>query len=334
MEWNSTLLVGVHDDVKEPRLKRKPASRFGAMLPQWRRSRSHAGPDALVLYYAYGSGAEGLLEGRVIDHQIHRDSTPTDSRRRNFRRNLRLLFNKERGGANVCASLQGRKWEVRTDVEGYFRVELDHLGELVPGWHPVHVTSGIATARIPLLLLPPQNVHGVISDFDDTLMVTEVNRRWRMLANTFLRNPLQRRVVPGMPMLFRKWVERNAVPGAAPLFYVSASPRQLHMPLQAVLDHNGFPPGVLITKRVTNDSTREPLLDQMRYKLTRFEEILSRTPGVTFTLIGDDGEHDPEIFQTLRERHPQRIERIWIRRVHPDASRARIEGQGDVAELL
>ena len=327
------MLASVHDDVNEPRLKRKPAARFGDMLPQWRRSRSLAAPDALVLYYAYGSGAEGVLEGRVIDHQVHRESATTDSRRRNLHRNLRLLFNKERGGATVLASFAGRSWEGRTDVEGYFRIVLDHL-DLAPGWHPVHVRSGIATARIPLLMVPPQNVHGVISDFDDTLMITDVNRRWRMLANTLLRNPLQRRVVPGMSALFRKLVERNPVPEAAPLFYVSASPRQLHMPLQAVLDHNGFPPGVLITKRVTNDSTREPLLDQMRYKLARVEEILQRTPGVRYTLIGDDGEHDPEIFHTLRERHPHRIERIWIRRVHPNTTRARLAEQGDVAELL
>jgi phosphatidate phosphatase APP1 len=312
----------------------RPAARQGSVLGQWRRIRSRAAPDALVLYYAYGSGRDAVLEGRVIDHQIHRPVTATDSRRRNLRRNLRLLFNKERGDATVTASLNGRHWRVRTDVEGYFRIELSGLDVLAPGWHPVHVTSGIATARIPLLLLPPQNVHGVISDFDDTLMVTEVNRRLRMLANTFLRNPLQRRVVPGMPALFHSLIARNPVPSATPLFYVSASPRQLHMPLQAVLDHNAFPPGVLITKRVTNDGTREPLRDQTRYKLARFEEILQRTPGVSFTLIGDDGEHDPEIFRTLRERHPDRVERIWIRRVHPNASRVRVEGQDDLARVL
>jgi phosphatidate phosphatase APP1 len=288
----------------------------------------------LVLYYAFGSGGAAVLEGRLIDQQAHALPTLDDSRRRNLRRNLRLLFNKERGHTPVCATLDDRHWRARTDVEGYFSIELQRLDALAFGWHRVRVTAGPITARIPLLLLPPENVHGVISDFDDTLMITEVNRRWRMLANTFLRNPLQRHVVPGMPALFRSLVNRNPSPEAAPVFYLSASPRQLHMPLQAVLDHNGFPPGVLITKRVTNDATREPLFDQMRYKLARCEEILARAPQVRFTLIGDDGEHDPEIFHELRQRYPQRIDAIWIRRVHPDPLRVRLPDQSDVGEVL
>jgi phosphatidate phosphatase APP1 len=304
------------------------------MLSQWRRGRSSALPDALVLYYAYGSRGAAVLEGRVIDHQVVREHALLDSRGRNLRRNLQLLFNKERSHVPVCASLHGQRWRARTDVEGYFRIELQGLDALASGWHRVHVSAGAATAHIPLLLVPAENAHGVISDVDDTLMITEVNRRWRMLANTFLRNPLQRRLVPGMPAVFRQLAARNPLPDAAPIFYVSASPRQLHMPLQAVLDHNGFPPGVLITKRVTNDATREPLLDQLRYKLTRFEEILSRAPGVTFTLIGDDGEHDPEIFKKLRELHPSRIDAVWIRHVHPDPKRPRVAEQHDLNELI
>jgi len=309
-------------------------ARFGGMLGQWRRGRDARSPDALVLYFAFGSRGSAILEGRVIDRQIMHTHALLDSRTRNLRRNLQLLFNKERGKLGVVVSVFGREWTVETDVEGYFRVELHDLDPLASGWHRVEVSSGSATAHIPLLLIPPQNAHGVISDFDDTLMVTEVNRRWRMLANTFLRNPLQRSVVVGMPEAFRKLALRNAVPSAAPLFFLSASPRQLHMPLQAVLDHHGFPPGVLITKRVTNDSTREPLLDQMRYKLARCEDILARTPGVTFTLIGDDGEHDPEIFERLTAQHPDRIERVYVRRVHPDPRRSRLRGQADVDELL
>jgi phosphatidate phosphatase APP1 len=311
-----------------------PGARFGSMRGQWQRVKSSAAPDALVLYYAYGSSGTAVLEGRVIDHQILHAHAAVDSRTRNLRRNLQLLFNKERGHLPVNATVLGRRWQVRTDVEGYFRIEMQELDPLASGWHRVEVTAGAASAHIPLLLVPSQNVHGVISDFDDTLMITEVNRRWRMLANTFFRNPLQRTVVPGMPSLFRTLAARNEVPAAAPMFFLSASPRQLHMPLQAVLDHNGFPPGVLITKRVTNDSTREPILDQMRYKLTRIEEILARTPGVRFTLIGDDGEHDPEIFHEVRERHPARIQDVWIRRVHPDPQRSRLAKQGDVSEFI
>jgi len=90
----------------------------------------------------------------------------------------------------------------------------------------------------------------------------------------------------------------------------------------------------LITKRVTNDATSDPLFDQPAYKTGKIQEILRRAPRVKFTLFGDDGELDPEIYEEIRKQHPEQIEAIWIRRVHPSPSRVRIEGQGDMAELI
>jgi phosphatidate phosphatase APP1 len=307
--------------------------RFGAVLQQFRRARSEGGPDALVLYFAYGANGRAVLEGRLIDHQIHQPFSERDSSLINLHRTLRLVFNAERPHRTVRVELGERTWDADTDAEGYFLIEMSSLDEFPPGWHTVQVSAGPARAAISLLLAPAQNRHGVISDVDDTIMITEVTRFSSMLQNTFLKNPLQRLIVPGMPALFRALAARNPESATAPLFYLSASPRQLHMPLQAVLDHHGFPPGVLITKRVTNDATREPLLDQMKYKLKRLEEILMRVPHATFTLLGDDGEHDPEIFDAISARYPERIDGIWIRNVRI-GSHGRLQGQRELQELL
>ncbi len=307
--------------------------RFGAVLRQFRRSGSEGDPDALVLYFAYGAKGRAVLEGRLIDHQVHKPFAARDPSFVNLHRTLRLMFNAERPHRAVRVEFAGRTWDADTDAEGYFVLEMISLDELPPGWHTVQVSAGPARATISLLLAPAQNRHGVISDVDDTIMITEVTRFSSMLRNTFLKNPLQRLIVPGMPALFRALAARNPESATAPLFYLSASPRQLHMPLQAMLDHHGFPPGVLITKRVTNDATREPLLDQMKYKLERLEEILMRVPHATFTLLGDDGEHDPEIFDALRARYPERIDGIWIRGVRID-SQPRLKGQRELHELL
>jgi phosphatidate phosphatase APP1 len=183
-------------------------------------------------------------------------------------------------------------------------------------------------------VVPDSNVHGLISDLDDTILVTEVTSTRRMLANTLLRNPMQREAVPGTAALYRELAAKNADAAAAPVFYLSASPRQLHFSIETFLAYNGFPRGVLITKRVTNDETSESLFDQAPYKKARIEEILARVAHARFTLIGDDGEHDPEIYEEIRKAHPERIEAIWIRRVHPDPERPKLAGQGDLAVLL
>jgi phosphatidate phosphatase APP1 len=78
----------------------------------------------------------------------------------------------------------------------------------------------------------------------------------------------------------------------------------------------------------------DSLLDTPTYKQKHIDKILAAFPGVKFMLIGDDGEHDPEIFAHAAEKYPDRIDGVWIRRVHTDPLRARFAGQRDLAELL
>lgn len=295
---------------------------------------SAAAEDSIVLYPAYVGDGAGVLEGRVIARLRASEPSAEDGRRDNLRRNLGFLINDERENVPVTAHLGDVQWAATTDEEGYFRIVLDRLAGLTPGWHRIGGEVVGSNTETGLLIVPAANIHGLISDLDDTIVVTEVNSTRRMLANTLLRNPLQREPVAGAAALYRQLAARNAEPGAAPVFYLSASPRQLHFAIETFLGHNGFPPGVLITKRVTNDSTSEPLRDQMAYKKAKIEEILARLPHVQFTLIGDDGERDPEIYQDVRERHPGRVEAIWIRRVNPNRNRPVFPAQGDLQELL
>jgi phosphatidate phosphatase APP1 len=276
--------------------------------------------DAVVLHSAFGTGSNAVIEGRVIDYEDRGVITPADRKLANLRRNLGLLFNDERVNVPVRVRLRTHEWQTTTDAEGYFRIEATNLATLAPGWHRIQGSAGDATDEAGLLMVPPQNTRGIISDIDDTVLITEVGSKHRMLINTLLHNPLQRRVVEGVAQLYHKLSAANPVPEATPLFYLSATPRQLHLSLQAILEHNRFPRGVLITKRVTNDATSEPLRDQFAYKTRKIVQILERLPHVNFTLIGDNVERDPDIFESLRSLYPARIIDIWIRRVDKQAA--------------
>lgn len=313
---------------KRSSVERLHASERARIRSRWRVVR-----DDVVMHFAYGQGARALLEGRVIDFVAERAATPGDSSLTNLRRSLRLLINDERVHRPVLAWTGTHEWESTTDSEGFFRFQLENLAGLAPGWHRMHAESGDATDEIGLLLVPRENVHGVISDVDDTLLISEVTRKRQLLVNTLLRNPLQRLVVPGIAQLYQALLARNPHPSCAPMFYLSATPRQLHLPLQAALDHNGLPKGVLITKRITNDRTSESL-NQFAYKFAEIAEILEYVPQARFTLIGDDGEHDPEVFESIREHYPERIDSIWIRHVRPIDQRSSVPHQGNLAELI
>lgn len=295
---------------------------------------SYAGSDTVVLYPGYGDSRGAIIEGRVIESESIKPVKATDSKWRNFIRNLRLLFNDEREERKVTVHAAGGEWTTVTDEEGYLKVAVDLAQPLPPGWQTVTAQAGDGSAEGRLLIVPPENTLGIISDIDDTILVSDVTDKDKLLVNSFLKNPLQREAVPGVADYYRRLAERNPRPNAAPVIYLSASPRQFQSSIQAFLDFNDFPSGVLITKKITNDRTSEPLLNQIRYKTEKIEEILARLPRVRFVLVGDDGEKDPEIYHDIRMRFPARVEAVWIRRVHPDPARAVFPEQGDLGKAL
>ena len=222
---------------------------------------------------------------------------------------------------------------VETDEAGFFRAELGPPASGADGWVPLVARSGDARRRGEALVVPRGNRVGIVSDIDDTVLVTEVGDSLRMLGNTFLRNSRQREAVPGMAALYARVLDANPRPEAAPLFYLSSSPRELHDYLGDFLARNDFPRGVLLTRRLTLDRIGYRLLDSVTYKTERLLAILERLPEVRFVLVGDDGEHDPQVYDAVRRRHPDRVADVWIRRVAPgDAPLP--EGQRDIAEVL
>lgn len=293
-----------------------------------------AGQDEITLYPGFGDNRGVVVEGRVIEQRHARIAGPDDGKLRNLLRNARLFKNDERKHKPVTLRVGNAEWHTRTDQEGYFRVELPPDSSPGAGWHEVSAYTSSGKGNGELLVLPQDNRRGLISDLDDTILVTEVTSKARMLGNTFLKTPAQREAVGGMARLYAQVMAVNAYPDAAPLVYLSASPRQLHGVIARFLELNGFPKGVLITKRVTDDRTSEPLIDQFAYKTKKIEEILARWPQVRFILVGDDGERDPDIYESVRSRHPGRVEAIWIRHVHSNPKYPRTDGQRDLSEVL
>jgi phosphatidate phosphatase APP1 len=291
-----------------------------------------AGADRVSVYPAYGDGASCVVEGRVVELRDGPSPAADDGRLRNLWRNFRLWVNDERKRAPVALAVGDLALRTRTDDEGYFTVQVAHT--LPAGWHEIAAGSRHGAGRGRLLVVPQDNRLGMISDLDDTILVSEVTSKPRLLANSFLKNPTQRQVVPGMAALYARTLAANPQPESAPLFYLSASPRQLHEAIDEFLASNGFPPGVLITKRVTDDASSDPLFDQFAYKTRQIEAILERLPWVRFILVGDDGERDPEIYDWVRRRHPERVAEIWIRRVRGDGGAPLPPGQKALATVL
>lgn len=244
-------------------------------------------------------------------------------------RTTRLLFTRGEEGA-VHWGVGALRWSSRADHRGYWSLHANHPLplHLSAGWHDIQTTPAPSpdAALAGLLVHDPRNTWGLISDIDDTILVTQVLSTRRLLRNSLTLPPESREPVAGMAALYAGWLQRNPNPLATPVFYVSATPRQLSDSVRRFLQHNGFPRGVLQLKEVYSQQA-DPLRDQQAYKVRRISAIFEAYPQVRFTLVGDDGERDPESFAELQARYPEQIHAVWIRPVDPDPKRARFPGQ-------
>jgi hypothetical protein len=218
--------------------------------------------------------------------------------------------------------------------------QLAQSGQVEDGWLLFRAAAGPSESRSGRVLLAAPTGLSVISDVDDTIKITEVLDRSKMLANTFAR-PF--RAVPGMPELYRRLAAGPRQPATggraagATFHYVSGSPWQLYEPLRDFCRNERFPQGTFHLKyfRLTDSSVLNLFGSQEGYKTPVIEELLAALPGRRFVLIGDSGEQDPEVYGAIARKHPGQVAAIFIRNVtgeQPGAERFRKAFEGIAAQ--
>ncbi len=167
-------------------------------------------------------------------------------------------------------------------------------------------------------LIPPTGC-SVISDIDDTIKISEIYKgAARVATNTFNRPA---RACPGMAALFQK-LKRDYNPS---FHYVSGSPWRLFSFIEIFREANGFPPGSFHMKEFRVNPTSSEFWrlfhpdGTIDMKKTAIGAAIEHFPGRQFILIGDSGEHDPEIYSLVADAHPGRIQAVYIRNVTGEA---------------
>ncbi|HVE89122.1 MAG TPA: phosphatase domain-containing protein [Burkholderiaceae bacterium] len=273
----------------------------------------------LMPYTGYANESRLTLRGRVIRA---RKTTLLDSHTsgwRNFVALARLINSAEIAGATVCAHFRSRDYEAIADREGYFtfsialdrklerNVEID-LRVVAP-----QAADGEAVVARACICAPPASARfGVISDIDDTIVWTHVGNRRRMLWTLARSNAATRKPLAGVAALYRALQDGVAGDEGNPIFYVSSGPWNLYPPLVDFLRINGVPHGPVFLK----DWGRQTLTewrDHGTHKLASIREILTAFAHLSFILVGDSADQDPEIYHEVVRAFPGRITAIYIR---------------------
>jgi phosphatidate phosphatase APP1 len=291
---------------------------------RFRRAASRPPDHFRIEPYTGHGGADGVVvRGRVLDDPPTTEAVEGEGAVAALRRTVRSFLTDDLPDVPLRVTVAGTSVEVVTDVDGYFRTRLhpDPARRDRP-WSagsvelagPYRGLVGRHSATFEVLVPSAEARFGVISDIDDTILQTGVQRVGHMVVQTLTGSALTRTPFPGAPELYRDLsADRN------PFFYVSSSPWNLHGFLVAFLRHRGFPVGpVLLRDLLGTAAGREEKDDRIR-------EVLEAHPQLPFLLIGDSGEKDPQIYADVVRRHPGRILAVYIREVRLDPGDGRVE---------
>ena len=278
-------------------------------------------PVEVVPYLGYGTTSSVSLLGRVLERG-GTVAAPRDSSWRNLLNTLHALESDEIPGARLRASFGGRTWEATTDDEGYFGFELVADPPLAPGWHNVEIellgsiAGGAGQRAVGRVLVPsPAAEFGVISDVDDTVVRTAVTDLLMLIRIVLFTNAHTRTPFPGVAALYQALRAGPSGAGDNPIFYVSQSGWNLYPLLRTFMELHDIPVGPLLLRDFGFLGDQSSALGKEDQKLSRIRAILRTYPTLPFVLIGDSGQHDPEIYRQVVREHPGRIRAIYIRDV-------------------
>jgi phosphatidate phosphatase APP1 len=245
-------------------------------------------------------------------------------------------------GAEVELQIGHHRATEVTDSHGFANFSLP-VPDLRVGWHDARavvtpIEDGETASGTGRVVKPALNAPFlVISDIDDTILLTGLTEGVAMVARTVLREASQRAAIPGMASWYRGLA--RGIPTRAgtrkpepTFFYVSTGSWSFYSTLHEFMQLRGFPQGPMFltdwgpTERYLRRSGAE-------HKRTAIRRLIEAYPDMPFVLVGDSGQRDPLTYAEMAREFPGRVKLIVIRQVGSDDDERNAELRSHAAEL-
>ncbi|WP_066520428.1 App1 family protein [Curtobacterium ammoniigenes] len=271
-----------------------------------RRARSRGMVPTVIPYTGYGAPGWIRVLCRVI---LTRRGLASDAAFEGVR-GWRSFTSVAVDGATVTVTAGGSSHTVQADRGGVVdaKVPID----LEPGWRTITLTAeGLRSVVAHVFIVDPETRFGLLSDVDDTVMVTSLPRPLLAAWNSFVLTEHARRPVPGMSVLYERVLAQH--PGA-PVIYLSTGAWNVAPTLERFLTRNMYPAGTML---LTDwGPTHDRLFRSGRlHKQESLRRLADDFPNIEWLLIGDDGQHDEELYGEFVSQQADHVAGIAIRQL-------------------
>ena len=271
-----------------------------------------------IAYQGYGSTDWVRVLGRVVLSSRPLPGSQAEKAAQNGNQNLR--------GWRAFTSVPIQFTDVEIEINGSTtKVQTDRGGivdtvvpvSLTPGWHTAVLRAeGTEPVTAKIYIIAPDTKLGIVSDIDDTIMVTALPRPFLALWNTFVLNERARMATPGMAVLLDRLLVAHP---QAPVIYLSTGPWNAAPTLGRFIARNLYPSGALLLTDwgLTHDRW---FRSGQEHKARNLELLAQEFPHMRWMLFGDNGQHDESIYSHFAQEHPDRVAAIGIRQLSASES--------------
>lgn len=270
--------------------------------------------ERVIPYTAYGDHTFVRVLGRVVlsppfdDSQLGK-ATEEFLRRRGWRN----FFTTPCVHARYEIHLGGTTVTGTGDRGGYIDHRIrDH--DLASGWAEGSVeTKASAPVEFEAQIVCADQRFGVVSDIDDTILSTMVPRLFIAAWNSFFRREEARQAIPGMAVFLDDVLARR--PGS-PVFYLSTGAWNTHGFLSRFMRRHRYPRGAMLLTDWGPTNTGW-FRSGPEHKASSLRQLSIDYPRIRWLLVGDDGQHDLDVYGEFAASNPDHVEAIAIRQLSP-----------------
>lgn len=286
------------------------------------------GKPEIIAYRGFTNGSDIFISGLITEDKGLQKPEQYRTKWQNAIAMIKRYSGDEFPEVGLKVILDNKILKSKTDANGFFKVErsfnIDTQGP-VKQWLPYECSTLIVDDEKEYRLIASGEIlspvastkFGVISDIDDTIIVSHSTRILRKLYLMLSRNSRTRKPFSGAAAFYRALNEGVNGDERNPFFYVSSSEWNLYDLLDDFCSYNGFPKGVFMLKELISNiwefgKSGGGTHEQKYHNIRR---IFKTFPSMKFILIGDNGQSDPEIYSRIAEEFSDRIIVIYIRTI-------------------
>lgn len=272
----------------------------------------------LQLYRGYANEQELIVMGHVFKRTYE-----YDFQKKNLK-NARSIINQFRiktiQNFDIYLKFGEKEIHTKTLDDGYFKFCIPLEKEFHFGWMEYEVSIRYKTEIISCkgsFIRPHEGNLGIISDIDDTFLISHTRNIFRKIYILLFKNVNDRKVFKGVVPHYQALSSagRNNKHEQNAFFYISSSEWNLYRFIVKFTKIHQLPRAVILLKDIKRGITDFFLSGRgnHNHKFDKIKHVLEFYPNLKYVLLGDDSQHDPFLYEQICKIFPVTVIAVYIR---------------------